>query len=278
MELTPPIPPVTPRRPDGAGAVALVGSGEYLPVMTSLEQALLDAGRAAGHPPRYVQLATAAAPEGVASLRRWHTLGRAAAERIGAEQVVVPVTDRDDALNEANAELVAGAALIYLSGGDPGYLTRTLAGTAVWTAIEAAWRAGASLAGCSAGAMAMGGRVADIRGRLGVTLPGLGVLAGVEVLPHFDMLDRRFPQLVADRLGAPGEPVQLVGIDEETALVSGLASLLDGGPDGLDVGLDGARAGVDGPSDLWPGWHAVGRRSVWLLNADGRVEAPGRAH
>ena len=42
-----------------AGPLALVGSGEYLPVLEPLERALLE-----GRPPRYVQLATAAAPEG----------------------------------------------------------------------------------------------------------------------------------------------------------------------------------------------------------------------
>ena len=72
------------RRP---GPVALVGSGEYLPVMEDVERRLI-----AGRPPRFVQLATAAAPEGPASLGRWHALGRASAERLGATQVVVPIT------------------------------------------------------------------------------------------------------------------------------------------------------------------------------------------
>ena len=53
------------------GPVALVGSGEYLPVMEHLERRLLE-----GRPPRFVQLATAAAPEGVESLAYWHELGR----------------------------------------------------------------------------------------------------------------------------------------------------------------------------------------------------------
>ena len=41
------------------GPLALVGSGEYLPVMADVERMLL-----AGRPPRYVQIPTAAAPEG----------------------------------------------------------------------------------------------------------------------------------------------------------------------------------------------------------------------
>ncbi|MCY7366371.1 MAG: hypothetical protein LH469_13820, partial [Frankiaceae bacterium] len=73
----------------GAGPLALVGSGEYLPVLEHVERALLE-----GRPPRYVQLATAAAPEGPESIGRWHALGRAAAERLGVHQVVVPVVGR----------------------------------------------------------------------------------------------------------------------------------------------------------------------------------------
>ena len=49
------------------GPIALVGSGEYLESMLEIERELI-----ADRPPRYVQLATAAAPEGQASLDRWH--------------------------------------------------------------------------------------------------------------------------------------------------------------------------------------------------------------
>ena len=43
----------------GPGPLALVGSGEYLAVMAGVEDALIE-----GRPPRYVQIPTAAAPEG----------------------------------------------------------------------------------------------------------------------------------------------------------------------------------------------------------------------
>jgi cyanophycinase len=49
----------------GPGPLALVGSGEYLPVMTDVEGMLIS-----GRPPKYVQLPTAAAPEGERSLRK----------------------------------------------------------------------------------------------------------------------------------------------------------------------------------------------------------------
>lgn len=46
-----------------AGRLALVGSGEYLPVLSEVEDWLF-----ADNPRVYVQLATAAAPEGDGSL------------------------------------------------------------------------------------------------------------------------------------------------------------------------------------------------------------------
>src|SRR3954452_11658343 len=152
------------------GPVALVGSGEYLPVMEEVERGLLH-----GRPRRFVQLATAAAPEGPESLARWHALGKAAAARLGVEQVVIPVVDRLSADDPALAALVGGAGLVYLSGGNPPFLATTLRGTLVWQAIYDAWQSGAALAGCSAGAMALAANVPDIRHPLRGTEDGLGV-------------------------------------------------------------------------------------------------------
>jgi cyanophycinase len=235
------------------GPLALVGSGEYLPVLEPLERELL-----AGRPPRYVQLATAAAPEGEASLARWHALGRDAADRLGVEQVVVDVRTRDDADRPDLAALVAGAGLVYLSGGNPAFLTETLRGTAVWTAILEAWRAGAALAGCSAGAMAMSASLPDVRRPWRPAVDGLGVVPMVEVLPHFDRFASWMPDLVVRRVAGAPAGVHVVGVDEDTALVGGLP------------GWDGEPAA--------PGttWTVHGRQSVWLLDRDGRLElTPG---
>ena len=121
------------------GPLALVGSGEYLPQMLDVEAALL-----AGRPPRYVQLATAAAPDGPSVLARWHDLGLAQAARLGVEAVILPVNDRADADDPALAAQVAGAGLVYLSGGHPAYLADTLRDSVVWAAVVAAWQGGAS--------------------------------------------------------------------------------------------------------------------------------------
>ena len=219
--------------------IALVGSGEYLPVMTDIERALLD-----GRPPTYVQLATAAAPEGDESLGRWHALGRAQAERLGVEQVVVDVRTREDAESRRWATAVEGAGLIYFSGGNPSFLTETLRGTAVWHAVVKAHEGGAALAGCSAGAMALSDwapRMRDLVHPAQTT--GLGLVQHVRVIPHFDKMLGWMPDMLRNAVLHKPEGTTLIGIDEDTALVS---------------------TGAE--------WEVQGRQSVWVLGPGSRVE------
>jgi len=224
------------------GPLALVGSGEYLPVMAEVERLLLD-----GRPPRYVQIPTAAAPEGEASLRYWVSLGREQAARLGVEPVPVVVRDRAEADDPALAELVHGAGLVYLSGGNPAFLAETLRGTRVWDAVLDAWQGGAALAGCSAGAMAMTGWVPRMRALHLTPDPGLRLLPHLRVLPHFDRMLGWVPDLLTRALLHPPEGTVVLGIDEDTAAVD-----LTGGGET---------------------WTVHGRQEVWEL-ADG----PRRGH
>jgi len=201
----------------------------------------IEAGLLAGRPPRYVQLATAAVPDGPDVVERWHNLGIAQAQRLGVEPVVVPVNDRADAGDPAMAARVAGAGLVYLSGGDPGFLADTLRDSAVWTAIVAAWRGGAALAGCSAGAMALTAWVPRLRHPRQEGTEGLGLLPHLRVIPHFDLFAARGPEML-ERFLVPYDPaITVVGVEEETALVGG-------------------------PQD----WTVQGRQSVWRLSPDDR--------
>jgi hypothetical protein len=251
-----------------AGRIALVGSGEYLPVMHDIEAWLLEE-----RPPRYVQLATAAAPEGDRVLDKWHRLGAEAAERLGVEQVVVDVRTRGDADDPAHAAAIAGAGLIYLSGGNPRHLATTLRGTATWTAILAEWRAGASLAGCSAGAMALGGYVPDIRHPNKGGTDGLGVVPALRVLPHFDKYSRFIPDSVMRPLISPGNVV--VGIDEDTALLSEGPD--DAAHDTADDTADEAPEDAVESTDPWA-FRSRGVGSAWRIEHDRRhrVNAPLR--
>ena len=141
------------------GALALVGSGEYLPVMQDLESALINSGVSNGKPNRFLQIPTAAGEESRERLQFWEMRGAEQARRIGTIQDFLPIFSREDAFNPEYISRVKGAALIYFSGGDPGYLANSLRETPLWEEIKKNWLAGASLAGCSAGAMALSGDV-----------------------------------------------------------------------------------------------------------------------
>jgi len=197
-----------------AGKVGLVGSGEYLEAMAEVDRELLT-----GRPPRAVMLPTAAAEEGADRVRYWIELGTAHFDKLGAEPVALEVLTRQDAERPDLAEQVAGAGLVYLSGGNPGYLADTLRDTAVWRAIVAEWRAGAALAGCSAGACALTRVAQDIRNPSRSTGSGLGAVPGLAVIPHFDRIMEWVPNIAELYLSAAPEGVTVVGIDEETALV-----------------------------------------------------------
>jgi cyanophycinase len=217
------------------GPLALVGSGEYLPVMAGVEGMLL-----AGRAPRYVQIPTAAAPEGERSLQRWLDLGAAQASRLAVEQVPVVARDRVEADAPELAALVDGAGLVYLSGGNPAFLAKTLRGTRLWDAVVAAWRSGAALAGCSAGAIALTGWVPSFRALDREPDPGLGILPNMRVLPHFDKMLGWVPDLLTRAVLRPPSGTLVVGVDEETAIVD-----MTGG----------------GHS-----WQVYGRQQAWVLS------------
>jgi len=102
--------------------------------MREIEASLLK-----GRPAKYVQIATAAVPDGPKVLEYWHDLGKKQADAIGVEQVVLNIETRDDADDLENAAMIHGAGLIYLSGGNPAFLADTLRGTLVWEAIVNEW-------------------------------------------------------------------------------------------------------------------------------------------
>jgi peptidase E len=204
------------------GALALVGSGEYLPVMQSLEQSLLNNSKSLGKNNTYIQIPTAAGQESLDRLDFWKELGRAQAERIGTQQVFLPIFTRADAMNQSFADQIKDAGLIYLSGGDPGYLATTLIDTPVWSAIETAWKSGSSLAGCSAGAMAMGKHVPNFFRPKEEGTDGFGLIGEIRTIPHYNKFFGWIPDAAARKLLTAPVGTNVIGIDESTALVTGL--------------------------------------------------------
>jgi cyanophycinase len=176
---------------------------------------------------------------------------------LGVERVsVLDVRSRADALHltDANAELLRAAKLIFLTGGDQQRLADLLRATPAHTALRAALAQGKTIAGTSAGAVALAevmhfaSRADDEAQNVEAveTAAGLGLLAGAFVDTHFaerQRLARLFTLVV-------NAPARLgLGLDEDTAVVvhgsrfnvlgRGALTIVDGQPL-----LEDRRAGV----------------------------------
>jgi cyanophycinase len=196
------------------GPLALVGGDEFKPGNED-QDALLVAAAKNLTGPAYV-VPTAAARGGpaqaVANATRWFA-------GLGLQLEELHVLTRTHANSPEVAVRAAGGSLFYLVGGDPGHTASTLRETAVWRAIVAAWRAGAVLAGSSAGAMAMG-EWTLIRDRFKgdsrrLYRPALELLPRIAVLPHFETFGHRWAVSALER--APVAGTILLGIDERSA-------------------------------------------------------------
>ncbi len=222
------------------GLIALVGSGEFTPAMAEVDRGLLSA--TGQERPRVAIVPTASWPDGPAIFQRWADMGEAHFAGLGATPVPVLIRDRESADDEAGAALLAGCDVIYFSGGKPGHLLAALRDTATGTALRDAYARGVVIAGCSAGAMVLGGHQIRVGGRGFLQPPfgwqdALGFVAGIVVLPHYDAMPETL--VVPLALAAP-EGAVVVGIDEDTAL----------------VGLDGTwQVQGRGRVTLWRGSH-----------------------
>lgn len=204
--------------------LALVGSGEYLPAMEPVDRNLL---ARLHEPARVVCLPTAAGAEGAERIGYWARLGVEHFQRLGAAVQTVPVIDRAGAENPEHAAAVAAANFVYLSGGKPDYLHQTLAGSAVWRAIETVLARGGLLAGCSAGAMILGEKFFGFPG----WRQGFGLLPGATVIPHFDEI----PAVMVQSVRLFAGDMTVLGIDGNTALVQSAQGYAVVGAGGVTV-------------------------------------------
>ena len=216
------------------GTVVLVGAGEFLPGMDPVDRRLL---AQLDGPARVAVVPTASVPDGPGVPERWARQGVEHFTRLGGAAEAVLLTNREDAHRPDLVAALARANWVYFSGGKPRYLRETLEGTPAWQAITGVHAAGGIVAGCSAGAMVLAGEMVDGPGWVG-TRPGLGLVPGILVIPHFDELVGRVSGLVS-RLH---RDATVVGIDGMTALVG--------------------RRGVD---------HVWGRGGVTLITREGQT-------
>ena len=170
--------------------------------------------------PRVVILPTASWPDGEHVFHRWAEMGAEHFRALGAEVEPVYVKTVDDAADSVYLQAIGEADLVYLSGGKPQHLIGVLDGTPLGEALCAAHRRGAVIAGCSAGAMVLADRQADIS-KIRFPFPirwrsGLGLIEQTAVLPHYDAWPEALVALIA--LQAPRGGT-VVGIDEDTAAI-----------------------------------------------------------
>jgi cyanophycinase len=194
------------------GALALVGGDEFNPGNEEQDRILAAAARPG---PAFV-IPTAAARQGpkvaVEHATRWF-------KQFGLQLQELPVLKLADANSKELAALARTGGFFYLVGGDPGLVAQVLRSSRVWNAIFEAWREGSSLAGSSAGAMAL-----CTHSLIRATWPNrfnrrptdaLGLVTETAVLPHFDTFGHRWVESAQREL--PG--VTLLGIDERSAAV-----------------------------------------------------------
>ena len=194
------------------GTIALAGAGEYLPKMNPVDQYLLEQLK---ETPRVAILPTAAAPDGGGVPERWNDLGVEHFTRLGATVEPLMLLTREDANNPMFVEKLAFANFIYFSGGKPSYLLETLKDTAAWRVIQQVYARGGVIAGCSAGAMVLGAVLFDFP-QFWRTIPALGLIPGIAVIPHFDEIPKPMTSTVA-KIGR--NKFTVVGVDGATALV-----------------------------------------------------------
>ncbi len=200
-----------------AGTIALVGAGEFLDTMDSVDQELL----ALAGGTRVAVLPTASAPDGPGVPERWAQMGIDHFNRLGAQTEAVMALDRAACADAALAERVRAANLVYFSGGKPDYLYNTLVDTPVWRAVQEVLARGGVVAGCSAGAMIMGAYVPVFSRRLGMPSignwqSGFALVPGAIIAPHYN----EFPEVFSGLLfGGRPAGTFLIGVDADTALV-----------------------------------------------------------
>jgi cyanophycinase len=173
------------------------------------------------------------------------------------------VSTRPEANEDTAALMVRDATGVFLTGGNQLRLSSTIGGTRLAEAIAARFRAGAVVAGTSAGASAMsshmiafGASGATPKQRMAQIAAGLGLLPSVIIDQHFQQRNRlgRLLSLIAQNPSLLG-----LGVDEDTAGVVG--------PDHvMDVIGRGSITIVDGAASETDAWDVRGHRPLMISN------------
>jgi cyanophycinase len=190
-----------------AGAIALLGGGEWTEPCRALDSRLLHLAESDD----VLIVPTAAAFENPGD-----AVDRAIAwfAQLGAKAKGLPVLNRRDAEADENVAAMRVARFVYLADGSPLHLRSVLKGSALFDALRYAHGRGAVLAASGAGATVVCDPMVDPRG--GAYTVGLGIVTGLAVFPdHAGAADHRRERSIELQ---PADAV-LVGLDEHTAIV-----------------------------------------------------------
>ncbi|MBN1668008.1 MAG: Type 1 glutamine amidotransferase-like domain-containing protein [Anaerolineales bacterium] len=194
-----------------SGYILLEGGAEFGGRMAEPDLAAI---ALAGGPDAFIGIIPAAAASDH-NHRRAGNNGLRWFQFLGARLVnVLPLIDTASANQPEMVESVRKSRLLYLLGGFPDYLGKTLAGSLAWQAMVEAYQAGAVIAGSSAGAMVLCSHYYDPASQC--VSPGLGLIPNACVLPHHNTFGKGWARHLSALL--PG--VTLIGIDEQTGMLN----------------------------------------------------------
>ena len=197
-----------------AGAIALVGGEEFRVGCEDMDREIM---RASGQDPSRVVIIPTAAVTGPAKAANDGVTHFA---KLGGQAAQLMVLEREHAEDADLIDGIAGAGVIYFTGGSPDHLLDTLRDSPLLQAILSAVEGGAVLAGSSAGAMVLGALMR--RPRLAQWVPALSVVSNLAVLPHHERSNPE--QTSRDLQGQVPADLTVLGIDARSGCLGGPGS------------------------------------------------------
>ncbi|MDR3595907.1 cyanophycinase [Clostridium sp.] len=167
---------------------------------------------------------------------------------------VLDITERSDAYEEANANLIKESSLIFFTGGDQLRITSLIGGTLVYDELKKACSKGTFIVGTSAGASVMSdtmivqGEDEDSPRKCTLKMsPGFGLIKGVIIDQHFAQRGR-MGRLLA---GIAQNPEVLgIGIDENTGIIVNKSGMIEVIGEGAVYFIDGSTITYTNVSEL----------------------------
>ena len=218
---------------------SLLGSGEFLPWSEPVDRRLVAEADGDG---RVLILPTASAPEGKDVFERWGSLGLAHFSRLDIPAEVLDLRTRADADDPRLLARLDGASAVYFSGGNPAYLSATIAESDFLDAMLKQLDRGMAYAGCSAGVACLNELTfdSDTTDASDVFKPGLGLVPRAFFAPHWDIVDTWMPGATEFIVASVPESSIFIGLDEDTAMIGRGSSWEVLGKSGIHVKKDDA--------------------------------------